>query len=432
MIGTHTVRVADAKLQQDAIRAEMVELPPANLICSGTVNMRKRYWALPRNAADMKSVRERIASGTFETSPILPEIKDPSCKQLLIPGADWENDEYIAVSPAYSCGVLHELYHRIAETNGFYRYWTVQPTPAAFGNHGEMVAVQGGRLRVLRRGVPRVDQKNRGIFDFVRLRATVSGMNLSGGMITSGWPAISAIGGLVHSIERKVGEPLSFAYGQKKVSINRSATWAGNPGGNLRFGKSVRAGQVAGHPRPTPGFRTTEITGTADIELLIRGDDHRQIAKALRQVTRIAGGSVFNAKVTVHRQSHPPRAAAYMTWGDIHAEGDADPLDFGLAQYNSDGMWIKGQGYYQADKASMLSCVGYGLLEKPTERAGVRGNYPHAWAESLIGLIKLKAIEDESCWWTRKTGSYGVYWTAACQPLPTAGEAPHDGALASV
>ena len=53
MIGTHSSKIFNARVQQPGVRATLAPQPPG-LLCSSSVEMEKRFWAIPENAADMR------------------------------------------------------------------------------------------------------------------------------------------------------------------------------------------------------------------------------------------------------------------------------------------------------------------------------------------------------------------------------------------
>lgn len=54
MIGTHSVKAFDASVKQDGICADIIAPHSGNIISSQTVKVRRKYFAMPRNAANFK------------------------------------------------------------------------------------------------------------------------------------------------------------------------------------------------------------------------------------------------------------------------------------------------------------------------------------------------------------------------------------------
>lgn len=407
MIGTHSAKMFNARLKQSGIRASIMARMPVNLVCSKTVDQRQRFFSMPSNAALIGQERDQllVPDESVTAGMVLPDLTDGRTKQLLVPLHQWRaHDDYLAVTPLPSAGVLHELWHRLYDRQLPYRKWTIQPTPAARGNHGDPLALQSGAVRMLRRGVADVQGGSRWRGRFVCLRAQVEGMNISSGMVAVGWPAITGLGGMVHSLERQIDQELDFAFGMTSCqwqSVKRTA--------NTR----VTGRQVA----VTPGYTTDEITATGEVVLLIRRKDggrHTGLDKRLEAMTRLCGGNLHNVTVTLHNDDPAP-AAAYLVdaSADMHADvlGLSDSLDAALAMYGKDGEWKMGK-WHQPRNGYTLNASGYALLEEPKVRELARGGYKHAWCETVYSLVTQGAMSN-AAWWSRSVNDWGVGWHEA-------------------
>lgn len=421
MIGTHTPKLANAKLKQNAIRAKLLGAVPPELVCSQTVEMRREYWALPRNAANMKLEKGLIAEGGFDTAPVLPPVQDPNVKQVLLPLPGWHQGYYVSVSPVYSCGVLHELGQRLFERKLLSRQWIIQPTPAAMANHGEMLLQQSGAVRLMTRGCRSLDNQRRGAekLNFVQVTARVERMNISSGLVCVGWPALTAVGGLVHALERQLGFELEFAYGQRTMQRVEGVPKFANPGGNpTPASRTERAGMAYGPLVPRPAFSAEEVHGNGEIVLLLRNQEHdgrlAAIARAFASITRLAGGALRDVGIEIRRNARAP-AAEYMHAALPASAESEDTLDTALRLYAGDGEWVQ-RRWYQSDPSHLLSLVGYGYLEAPSLKPNVRDNYPHAWAEPLFGHVRLGRLEPGG-WWRRESGRWGARWCAVAEGL---------------
>lgn len=423
MIATHTAKMFNARLKVSAVCASIVSTVPPGTICSQTTNARRTFWAAPSNAADIKLWRDKISNlpedFTFDT--VLPEISDPQLKQLLVP-LDWRNKQYACVTPVASMGVIHEMYQRLYEQNLPFRKWVIQPTPAAMANHGEALLMQSGEIRLLRRGPSRTDQgKWKGTF--VQLTARCEGMNISSGMLAVGFPAITAIGGYVHSLERQTGQDLAFAFGMK------SANWvSGVPKAqshNNSYGAVSGRAKGSGVLSTTPSYATEEIVANCEIVLLLKvASGHEDELKTLlKQARRLAGGSLFDVDVSVVVDGAPP-VASYLfdASKDIIRSLDNceintpeaaldryfDPLQAALDMYSKDGEWCDGE-WYQPKNGYTVNHTGYAFLEQPVQRAGARADYPHSWVESTFSLITQGSMTND-CWWSSQATNAGVFW----------------------
>lgn len=409
MIATHTPKLFNARIKSPAIASRIIGEVPKHLICSKNVKIRKELWAAPNNAAEIKKWRETIAqlSENHDLITSIPDINSPLVKQLLVP-LIWRQDQYVSVSPAPSMGLLYELYKRLAEQGIAYRKWVIQPTPAAMSNHGESLLMQGGVVRMLHRGPIDPDlQKSDWKGSFIQLTARCEKINISSGMVSLGFPAITAIGGLVHSVERATGDNIEFAIGF------RSIQWSEGVPKTIAH-KGSKVGQSGGGKITIgPSYVTDEVTATADVVLLIKTDGSRSKAiKALEKVTRMAGGSLFDVKIEDMYNKKPISAsyvfdASDMLKNEIKNLG-VDSLQAALELYTpKDG---RGSRRWEGFKEKYtLNQVGYAYLEDPTIKECVRGNYPHAWAESTYTLIGQSGMTDK-CWWGCDSDQSGVYW----------------------
>lgn len=417
MIATHTPKIFNARLKQQAIRARIINQVPAHLISSQTVNMGRELWAAPQNAAEIKTWREAIQALPEDApfTPELPGITDTQLKQILVPADDWRDGHYISVSPVASMGVMSEVYRRLRKQSLPHRLWVIQPTPAALANHGEALIMQGGAVRLLRRGPAKIKPGGwRG--DFVQLAARCEKMNISSGMVAVGFPAITAIGGMVHAIERSTGFDIQFAVGLWKSDwvsgVPKLTTHKTSYGPTIGRAKG---GKVA----PVPGYSTEEIIANCEIILLMKSDgDLEVIAEVVSKINRIAGGAIFEPRISINRDAAPGHAS-YL----IDASADAarllskskasDPLDAALKMYGLGGKWKESETgerkWHQPRNGYTANMTGYALLESPTARGGTRGNYPHAWAEPVFSLVTQGSMSD-AAWWRRSGSDWGVNW----------------------
>lgn len=413
MLATHTPKMFNAKIKSPALSARIIGSLSKDYITSQSVSMRREIWAAPSNAADMKKYREKagrlVDKKNIDVS--IPGITDPHLKQILLP-LNWENDEYVSVTPVSSMGLSNELYQRLYEMNIPYRQWVVQPTPAAMANHGENIMMQNGIQRMLRRGILRAE-KGEWKGSFIQLQARFESMNVSSGMLALGFPSITAIGGYVHTLERLVKCDIEFAIGFKscqwihgleRIVVNKDCY--GNTTGRLR-GKKIKA---------SPGYSTEEIKANGELVLLLRAEKNKQlIIDQIAKVNRIAGGSLFDIEVSEVVDDYPAEASylfdATRAIKSKIAEEKKDSLQAALEFYSENGEWREGNRYWQSGNGCTLNHTGYAFLEEPANREGTRGNYPHAWAEPIHSLINQGTMSD-TCWWKRKQVESGVIWEA--------------------
>jgi len=235
-------------------------------------------------------------------------------------------------------------------------------------------------------------------------------MNISSGMMATGFPAMTAIGGFVHSLERKTGQDIDFAIGIKHADwvagVPKITTYKTSRGS---FSGRVIGGKVT----PAPGFGTEEMVANCEIVLLLKTKTNPEaLVDILKNVYRIAGGTLFDVDISTVTDGTPP-TASYLA--DASTDIDnwmrrsrADSLRAALELYSKGGDW-EDEKWVQKVNEHTLNHTGYAFLEKPIDRHGSRGNYPHAWAESTFSLIGQRGMDDD-CWWSREANSSGVFW----------------------
>ncbi|HHE3654709.1 TPA: hypothetical protein ACPDWD_002036, partial [Pasteurella multocida] len=283
MIGTHAPKLFSSKVKQSALNVDIIAEIPKYYICSSTISMRQKYWALPLSAAEISIYREMTTAEREKQPKKVPDIEDPRLvKQLLVPF----KKSYVSVSPVPSCGVLHEISQRSFENKIFPIYRkTIQPTVAAWSTHGEMLLSQKGRIALLAKSLRHFPKNKKSISEYITIRCRVEKMNVSSGMTAVLFPSVTAIGGAVHAIERAVNKKLDFAVGFKNLDFTTSGSL-----GNALKGKKV-----------IPQLILDEITATADVILLLkleRGASEEEKKEVLQYLQnnplhRIAGGTTW-------------------------------------------------------------------------------------------------------------------------------------------
>lgn len=380
MIGTHTVKLINARAKQDALCANIVADLDKRYITSSTVKLSKQHWACPYNAADMRKWKDE----DIEPVISLPDIQDGrAVKQILLPMDNWQQDGYVATSPIESLGLLHELYLRAAQTNVQHRYFEIEPTPAARANHGELMLEQKGKLCLLTRGITNnIHYKTDSRTSCVAVRFEAQNTNISSGFFALGHPAITAVGGLVHAIERDIGQDIKFAIGLDSTFFQSQRRYS-------RFNKS---------PKKVVWGLTTELTAHLDILLLLECEDLPALYSHLskRPINRFAGGSVWNYQVELINDECPPMSNYIVNAiDDIDIQTDA--LDAAL------------ELYHEQPPIYSVNQIGYAFLEEKTERKMARNGYDHVWSEPIYSMVKQAGFTNKA-WWKRGSNEDHVAW----------------------
>lgn len=402
MIGTHSAKLFNSKLKQSSLNAEIIAPVPKYYICSSTVNLRQKFWALPLSAADMPMYREMVDFERESQPRRIPDIEDPRLvKQLLIPF----KDSYIALSPVPSCGLLHEISQRSFEDKIYPIYRrTIQPVVAAWTNHGEMLLNQKGKLALLMKGLAKSNKEARSNTRYITIKCRIEKMNVSSGMAAVLFPSITAIGGAIHKIERVVNRKLDFAIGFKNLSYTMAGV----------VSQTVRAKKVV------PQLILDEMTGNAELIILLRTqkdtteEENQKILEYLQKnpLHRIAGGTTWEYYVGYEKYNDSYTFMLDMSseiTGEINEDNDV--LDVTFEKYKNKGEINKKTGIFEIKEVTdvIINHTGYALLEEPKQRENTRGGYPHAWCEPIFSVIKQEKFSNEA-FWTRKEEKFGVIW----------------------
>ena len=386
MIATHNPKTFNPRLKQAPViaRLDADKLPQQMLHSGNTIG--NDLFAAPRNAADMSLARAQAEVGHFEAH--IPDIQDGRIKQLMLP---WR-DDYVAITPLPSGKVMQQVHERARTMQEHPRLWAhmrlIQPVPAAANNHGDPIAAKAGRVLLIeQRTFPVAAQDVDSTYGVhgVLLTADITGLQISSNYVQVGMPAITAIGGAVHVIERETGLSLPFA-----VSIDPFDRWNdGKMGGRRALDGSAIKDVVL-----------DEITANTRLLLLLEcaPRDHEIVKNALQKLTRIAGGTLWNHAVTsITPDAIQPPRRWIMPGTVIPSEG----LDMLAACVNY-------RRTEPADRA--LTQAGYAFLHEPRTQAMTRNNGGlHAWAEPMFNMCRLQIL-DAGGFWRYKQNTAGCWW----------------------
>lgn len=361
--------------------------------------MRKKYWALPANAAEMKKYRE-ISENTTEAATYFSQLSADG-KQLILP-ISAGTDEYLNISPVTSCGLISEMWLRNKdEYKPTLTTWMIQPTPAAFANHGETLMVQSGRIRCFNRGLTKNKESGwRG--DFVVATGTAYNVNISSGGIAVGFPAITQMGGYAHVLERATGaRNLQFAMGFTMIDRN------------IGHRKGTRAERKVSD-KTNNVIITDEITATCKFVIMIKSSKYdKAIAEELNTMQRFAGGSVFDLNVQIRKDSEAPDAIYLTDVSNKIKFHDTLYAAFNLFLFK--GKWVKSEKnkktyWIQQNRKYTVIHNGYAFLEEPQERKNVRNlDYKHVFAEPTFSIVRQSKMSSR-CWWKRVNTEAGIFW----------------------
>lgn len=391
-IATHNPKAFWPRMKQAPVSARLKGIPEY-LLCSEHVQGAELF-AAPSNAADMPKARAEAESSDFCTA--IPDLQDGRLKQILLP---WQGD-YVAVTPLPSGKVMAEVHERATKLQASPKLWAhmrlIQPVAAAANNHGDPIARKGGRSLLVSQHIyplsgPVADTP---AYQFdchgIMLVADITGLQISSNYVQAGLPAITAIGGAVHVVERATGLDLPFA-----VAITPFEDW--------QEGKITSRAKLNGkRATAAKDMITEEITANTRIYLLVQCDQqhHLAIASALLSLNRIAGGTVWNAQTHVIRPDTQQPPMRWIMPARITAQAECDLLDTFLD--------IRRRRPVQMG----IVQTGFAFLHEPhTTQAMARSDSKlHAWVEPIFSMANLDMPLTLEGFWYRREQHNLVWW----------------------
>lgn len=399
MFATHNPKTLNSQLSQAPITAT-ISSAPVHLLCSANVTG-QNLWAAPcGGAAQIRVAREEtqamIDSGA-DIEIVIPDLTDGRVKQLLLPYLG----SYVALSPLPSGKVMRQVHERIkvmqvatASDGPFlYSYMRkIQINNMASNNHGDPVATSGGKVRLIKQTVFHVSEQDPQPFpeSGVLITADMTALQVSSNYVQAGLPAITAIGGAVHVIERATGLDLPFAVGFD--AIDPSLWITGKRGTNFKHPKKVVMALI-----------TDEITSNTKIYLFLRcPPQHAQAVIDAASLNRIGGGTVWNmTALAVTANKHLQPACRWLM--PLHAAtGEhSDVLDAMLEMRRENPATIG------------ITQTGYALLHEPRQQAMSRADSKlHAWAEPVFSACHMHKDLTNQGFWQLKNDANVLHWDA--------------------
>lgn len=389
---------------------------PDFLISSNCVTQSKKFWANPVSAAYYKEAKKMAEKANIDgvDGSGFPDFIDTYTKQLFLK----TRTGYIVHSPLTSCALVDEFttkaraFHQIAwdkylEYKEFLEcmertdiktfekmkpakfrgpgYFThqIQPRGVTLSNRGELALTHSGVFFVKqspflgssKKRVVNLNENKKYLFFY----GTLNDANFNSGFISSGLPALTAIGGMIESIELKLGyeTPIPFAFGLKNYSASK--------GGKL--------GSIFNKSKVTPHLALEEKTGSLDFVVVLdvtkfNSDD---IATELMKVRRLAGGAIFNYHCT-NEMINEDSNYFFIRNFKSKMKNAIDSKDV--------------INYIITRRLHPIAC-GYALLQKPNFKGGVRVDkaneqYLHAFSETLFIPVRLSKRLDSKSFFKRQ------------------------------
>lgn len=395
VVGTHSPKIINAQIKQEAICARIVSELPIHFISSQTVSGRE-VWGMPLNAANIKTAKEQAEAAEFSEN--LPNFQDGNMKQILLPYFN----SYIAAAPVCSAKVMNKVHNLLSEKPN--KYHNLQPNFAAWANHGEQILEQKGRQRLFMTRTRQAQKTFRLPENVVCLSFRCESMNISGGMLAVGTPAITAIGGMVHSWERDFGAEIRFALGLSWLK------WIEYP----KKGTNYQRGATKQQKTQTK-IISDEICGNGEIKLLIKSEKSGLsdfVRTKARELNRFSGGTVWDLQVLENQEI---QAIFLIEQNEKIQSGiekyalisGANALQIAVQLYETPETW----GYNHSSRTTYsINNIGYAFLENPIARNKARNGYLSAWAEPIFSAIALTDSPEKSPFWRRVEIENAVWW----------------------
>lgn len=358
MLATHSIKAINSRMQQSAIRAALTQQLPPETFSSQLLPV--KYFAAPTNAADIRSFRELAEYENSQQTPIdeigteLPTIQDGRITQVLLPYAN----DYVSITPVCSLALMYAVN---GAKLGRYEMQTLQPVIAAIGNHGDPVCAFKGYTKLINNWLFKEPEVSTLQTPVVLLTARCERIVLANGYITYGLPALTAIGGAVHVLERHTGFKIPFAFGLKNRNGFQDAKMGQRTDREHRTNTDSGKKVVFSH----------EVTANADIAIALKFEglaDAEKVIEACKLLQRLAGGQLFDVEARITTE-----IPGYNWYNEPNDPYQCSTFD---------------QFIHAVNKGYSLVQTGFALLEKPTSKKMARLN-PHAWAEPIFHLFSL-------------------------------------------
>lgn len=389
-IATHAVKSLDSRQKQSGLRAE---LPDLGEKVFASHLLKKEYFAAPNNAALLPDARQEAVEANAmqndEVGDFFPKIEDGRIKQVLLP---FLND-YLSVTPTPSLNVINTL-NKYALAIPYLYKQCVQPVGAATANHGDPICANRGHIKLVHNWIPKHQQVDLAQFNepVILITARCENMNVSSSYVATGLPALTAIGGFIHTIERYTEMSLPFAFGIQQLSTQTR--------GRAKRGTATA---IVAVNKDKPVIFTDEITTNAEIAFALKNTDPDllgMVRNFAKQMNRFAGGTLWDINVTLtksvadyfwYQSDNDPTPMSNIKVGD---EVDYKQIldDETLVTYRN---WEAENPIFSGFINSLavnyrLIQSGYALLNEPVLDDMARSESKlHAWAESVFSLIEL-------------------------------------------
>ena len=391
MIITHSIKFNYPKSSLSGLCVLDVPKISNKFLYSQTININKRLFGGPVNAADHRNAVEYAVSlendrdfkgqGEDELSSI---ALNQFCKQMLIKHSKFG---FLNHTPVTSCALIYELKNRLSKIKNRSNHYSIHATASGIANRGELGTLTSGRIRsfiasnLVYKAVASNDSQPIKHINKIVVTGKLTDCLLNSGLVSVGVPALPGMGGVIDLIEYKTGaENLSFAVGFNNLNYSLTGVKSTNYTYKTPFPKAG-----------VPNIDSSEINGMLDFCLVITGYSpiHEQvIIKEVSQLTRICGGQVWDLQIKSNIEG-------FYSFVVEDNEGSGDMLDYAINNH------------------CLPVASGVVFLEAPKERKNRRNNdYLHVFTESLFSQCKLVNSNTivKNMLWSRHCLDNAVYW----------------------
>lgn len=240
--------------------------------------------------------------------------------------------------------------------------------------------------------------------DFLTIDIEATGVRVSGGVQVVGLPPLTAIDGFVHAIEREFGVTVvgwSMAFRQCEQMCGHSQVV------NYEFRHKAKKSKTPyirdSRTATVKGFLVLYTDGSGDIPSTVEAMNSRI------EAFRFCGGTLILGKQGVQpwgaledaftMMSFSYREPHFLMEDRTYLLGEKPdslaPMDW-LLDLTARPAYISGSQVYAHNLSwqGFLTPVirGYSLLEPPRVRESLRDDYRHAYAEPIIGLVRMRSL----------------------------------------
>jgi CRISPR-associated protein Csy2 len=217
----------------------------------------------------------------------------------------------------------------------------------------------------------------------------VKGVNLANNPVAFNAAPVLAITLMMHAMERKTGAKVKGV-----AVIHHEAHFQGKfANGRFIFSQPKTATNLLGNLKQKPNAIALQpvAQGNLSLSLLIAYEGDQPESAAVTeffQTARLAGGDVmsFNPIEALNNEQWKARSKNLNGYWIVDRTEEVLSAD-------DDPIISMNKAITDMERRFVPTALGYALLSQPMRRDGAREGYPHAFCESLVGLIEYMDLE---------------------------------------